>query len=130
MPQPLGKVLSPPSSSFVMDFISCKTTMAIVAVVLALAIRLIWVYLMSDTHDPREPPLIPSPIPYVGHLLELLKIGSFYYTALRLGHVFKKHYREQDDLSLTLILERSFRFQYIPFTCRGRGYISSTRRIL
>lgn len=74
-----------------MDFLSFKTMMAVAAVVLALAIYLIRGYLMNSPHDPREPSLIPSPIPYVGHLVELLRTGSFYYTAIRSGHIFKHH---------------------------------------
>ena len=70
-----------------MDLVSFKTPTAIIAVILALAICLMLKYLMTDPHDPREPCLIHPRIPYVGHLLELLRIGSFYYTVLRSGRV-------------------------------------------
>ena len=34
-------------------------------------------------HDAKEPPLIPQSIPYVGHLLGILRDGSRYYTKMR-----------------------------------------------
>lgn len=31
-------------------------------------------------HDPKEPPLIPSRIPFIGHVIGLLRHGSGYYS--------------------------------------------------
>ena len=41
------------------------------------------VYLFSPKYDPREPPVIPSLIPYVGHMLGLLRYGQRYFEILR-----------------------------------------------
>ena len=41
------------------------------------------VYLFSPKYDPREPPVIPSLIPYVGHILGLLRYGQRYFEILR-----------------------------------------------
>lgn len=30
-------------------------------------------------HNPKEPPLIPQHIPFIGHLIGMLKSGSGYY---------------------------------------------------
>ncbi|KAF6218762.1 hypothetical protein HO133_005305 [Letharia lupina] len=40
------------------------------------------VYLFSPTYDPREPPVISSLIPYVGHILGLLRYGQRYFEIL------------------------------------------------
>lgn len=41
------------------------------------------VYLFSPNYDPREPPVISSLIPYVGHILGLLRYGQRYFEILR-----------------------------------------------
>lgn len=41
------------------------------------------VYLFSPKYDPREPPVISSLIPYVGHILGLLRYGQRYFEILR-----------------------------------------------
>lgn len=42
------------------------------------------VYLFSPKYDPREPPIVSSFIPYVGHILGLLRYGQRYFEILRL----------------------------------------------
>ena len=49
----------------------------VVALLVAISPRL------SKKHDPREPPVIPQSIPYVGHLLGLLRHGEKYMQDLR-----------------------------------------------
>lgn len=46
------------------------------------------VYLFSPKYDPKEPPVVSSFIPYVGHILGLLRYGQRYFEILR----FSKHY--------------------------------------
>lgn len=41
------------------------------------------VYLFSPKYDPREPPVVSSLIPYVGHILGLLRYGQRYFEILR-----------------------------------------------
>lgn len=41
------------------------------------------VYLFSPQYDPREPPVISSLIPYVGHIIGLLRYGQRYFEILR-----------------------------------------------
>lgn len=41
-----------------------------------------WCYL-KISQDPREPPAIPHPIPYVGHVVQLLRYGTKYYGMMR-----------------------------------------------
>ena len=41
------------------------------------------VYLFSPKYDPREPPVISSFVPYVGHILGLLRYGQRYFEILR-----------------------------------------------
>ena len=41
------------------------------------------VHLFSPNYDPREPPVISSLIPYVGHILGLLRYGQRYFEILR-----------------------------------------------
>lgn len=67
-------------------------------VVLAVAILLLLTYLATASHDRKEPPLIPQPIPYVGHMLELLRTGSSYYSKIRLG-LFPGHMSQSLALS-------------------------------
>ncbi|KAL9134788.1 MAG: hypothetical protein Q9175_004026 [Cornicularia normoerica] len=40
------------------------------------------VYLFSPKYDPREPPVISSLVPYVGHILGLLRYGQRYFEIL------------------------------------------------
>lgn len=41
------------------------------------------VHLLSPEYDPREPPVISSLIPYVGHMIGLLRYGQRYFEILR-----------------------------------------------
>ena len=41
------------------------------------------VYLFSPKYDPREPPVISSLVPFVGHILGLLRYGQRYFEILR-----------------------------------------------
>ena len=40
-------------------------------------------YLLHKKQDPLEPPTIPQHIPYVGHLLSLIRHGTGYYAQVR-----------------------------------------------
>lgn len=54
-------------------------------VLLALATALFFVleYFMGIRLDRKEPPLIPSRIPYVGHIIGLIRNGTRYYAKMR-----------------------------------------------
>lgn len=41
------------------------------------------VYLFSPKYDLREPPVLPHWIPYVGHILGLIRNGPLYFESLR-----------------------------------------------
>ena len=41
------------------------------------------VYLFGPKYDPREPPVISSLVPFVGHILGLLRYGQRYFEILR-----------------------------------------------
>lgn len=55
----------------------------ILGVLLAVGCWLLLEKFSNIPHDAKEPPLIPQPIPYVGHLLGMLRHGSRYYTAIK-----------------------------------------------
>lgn len=38
---------------------------------------------LTPKMDPREPPLVPSKIPVVGHLISLIRQGQGYYGAIK-----------------------------------------------
>lgn len=61
---------------------------SLVSVFVGVLLLLVIVYvslvsLFSPKYDPREPPVIPSLIPYVGHILGLLRYGQRYFEILR-----------------------------------------------
>ena len=45
------------------------------------------VYLFGPKYDPREPPVIASLVPFVGHILGLLRYGQRYFEILRLPNL-------------------------------------------
>lgn len=57
-----------------------------IAMVLLLAslFALSAIRLLEPTYDPKEPPVLPQKIPYIGHILGLLQHGLNYYKKLRL----------------------------------------------
>jgi hypothetical protein len=40
-------------------------------------------HLLKPKYDPKEPPVIPQKLPYIGHLIGFLRGGFTYYTKLR-----------------------------------------------
>ena len=55
---------------------------------LFLLISAIWLavhVLCTPSHDPREPPLVTSRVPFIGHILGLLRHGTRYYQMTRYG---------------------------------------------
>ena len=42
-------------------------------------------YFCAPRLSPKEPPLLPHPIPYIGHILGLLQYGTRYYEMTRSG---------------------------------------------
>lgn len=40
-------------------------------------------YIYAPKWSPNEPPLVSHPIPYVGHILELIRYGTAYYRITR-----------------------------------------------
>lgn len=52
---------------------------------------LVLAYIVKPKHDAREPPLIPSGIPYIGHLINILRYKMRYYVNLRLIFLHKTY---------------------------------------
>ena len=43
----------------------------------------------SSSHpDPREPPIVSSTIPFIGHFLGLVKYGGAYYDKIRFVNIY------------------------------------------
>lgn len=58
-------------------------------------------YFYVPKHSPNEPPLLPSRIPYIGHILGLLRYGTRYFEITR--QAINCH-ALQEELQLTLRL--------------------------
>ena len=50
---------------------------------ITLLVYFLFNFSLGKQHDPREPPCIPKPIPYIGHLLGLIRHGTRYYAQVR-----------------------------------------------
>jgi hypothetical protein len=37
-------------------------------------------------YDPREPPIIPQSIPYIGHLIGIFRHGAAYFATVKFAH--------------------------------------------
>ena len=55
----------------------------LIALGVAFGCWLLLEYYVNVSHDLKEPPVIPQTVPYVGHLLGMLRDGSRYYTTIR-----------------------------------------------
>lgn len=64
-----------------MDFTVVSISAVLVIVVVVGYVSL--VYLFSPKYDPREPPVLPRWVPYVGHILGLIRNGPLYFETLR-----------------------------------------------
>jgi len=64
-----------------MDFTVASTSVVLLTVVVVGYVSL--VHLFSPKYDPREPPVLPHLIPYVGHILGLIRNGPLYFETLR-----------------------------------------------
>ena len=51
--------------------------------ILALVAIYLFDYYFMPKHAPNEPPVVPSTIPYVGHIIGLFRHGSLYYQTTR-----------------------------------------------
>ena len=63
-----------------------ENTINLVILLLLLTFLSSWLvldYLYAPKHHPKEPPVVPSSIPYIGHILGLLRHGSKYYQTTR-----------------------------------------------
>lgn len=40
-------------------------------------------WLLHVDYDPREPPIIPHPIPYVGHIIGMFRHGAAYFDKIK-----------------------------------------------
>ena len=52
-----------------------------VAVILIL-LYLILTYILTPKYDRREPPAVPTFLPYVGHIINLIRFGQQYFETL------------------------------------------------
>ena len=64
-----------------MDSSLFSTFVGILLLVVVVYVSL--VYLFGPKYDPREPPVIASLVPFVGHILGLLRYGQRYFEILR-----------------------------------------------
>ena len=64
-----------------MDISLCWVFVVVLLLVVIVSVSL--VYLFSPKYDPREPPVISSSVPYVGHIIGLLRYGQRYFEILR-----------------------------------------------
>lgn len=55
---------------------------AIIATILAVIVTA-FNHFLGPAHDPKEPPVIPQKVPYVGHIIGLLQFGLRYFEILR-----------------------------------------------
>lgn len=78
-------------------------------------------HFINVPHDPREPPLIPPSIPFLGHIVGMIRDGSGYY-----GKVMSviKGSRHHCNLLTNSILERNITYQYTPLVCHEIRYTS------
>ena len=51
--------------------------------IFASSLYLLLIYFWGSKLDPKEPPSIPQPIPFIGHLLGLTRYGTQYYARVR-----------------------------------------------
>lgn len=53
---------------------------------LSITVVFLWFWvnrIYQPIHSPKEPPLVAAPIPYIGHILGLLRHGTRYYQMIR-----------------------------------------------
>jgi hypothetical protein len=62
------------------------TTKVLLALFVAFSVPIVLGRLFSKKRDPREPPLLPSGIPYVGHIIGMLTQGVSYFAKVRYGN--------------------------------------------
>ena len=55
----------------------------ITVLLLVVIVSVSFAYLLGPKYDPREPPVVSSLVPYVGHILGLLRYGLRYFEILR-----------------------------------------------
>ena len=57
------------------------STILYVTLLISLFAALI-IYFLGPGYDPREPPVIPQSVPYIGHIIGLIRHGSGYFEHL------------------------------------------------
>lgn len=69
------------SAYWMMDLsVAFTTVMALLAAVVG---YISIIYLLSPKYDPREPPVLSHFIPYVGHIIGMIRYGTSYFEMLR-----------------------------------------------
>ena len=99
----------------------------LIAVMFATSLWLLAERVANVPHDAREPPLIPQPVSFVGHLLRILQDGSRYCSNIRRAPIDSKP-TNQMDLTRT-----SARFSLPLYTLRvprSKIYIVSSPDIV
>ena len=61
-----------------LDYSTVLLLLGVVALLYALC-----EYFLTVKYDAKEPPLIPQHVPYIGHVLSLIRQGSNYYSKIR-----------------------------------------------
>lgn len=68
-------------SSHAMEF--NLSLMIVVTLGIGTSMFMILAFFLSVKQDPREPPYIPQTIPWVGHLIQVIRKGTRYYDRVR-----------------------------------------------
>ena len=97
---------------------------------LVVIVYLSLVYLFGPNYDPREPPVISSLVPFVGHILGLLRYGQRYFEILRspkpsstnqtLTNRFPQRSQQSPNLHSSDSQQAHLRRQ-LRRSCNGRG---------
>ena len=61
-----------------MDIHSLSTTTILVLFLVGFILTISVIHVFGPRYDPREPPVIPQRIPYVGHIIGLIRYGHGY----------------------------------------------------
>ncbi|MCJ1394114.1 hypothetical protein MMC18_006992 [Xylographa bjoerkii] len=79
-------------------------------------------HLKRFKHDPKEPPLIPHRVPYVGHMIELIRNGNKYYNLIRSISLFPEFFAKDPSAKKVFSSRHPFPI-YTLKILNGRTYI-------
>lgn len=75
--------MNPHSNSILeMDLISMAASPYTIALILIVVNAIVLQHVLTPSRDAREPPYLHSSIPFIGHLIQLMRKGSAYFSDL------------------------------------------------